>query len=323
MAERKSVRSRSVRVSDFLEVGAERLQLELLGGAGGKNRLIGESTINRPGLALAGFLKYFPEQRIQVIGWAEHAYLGSLKPEERISRAEAMFACKVPCVVFTRGKRVFPEFIKMAETHRTAVFRTPLITKHFVNAATILMENLRAPRQNIQGTTVEIMGIGVMIEGDSGVGKSDAALALVRRGHSLVSDDITALRRDTSGSVIASPVKVTQYHMEIRGLGIVHVPSLFGVASVREEKKLDLVVTLLRDPRKGAEQAGERGSHRRVLLGVEVPQVFVTVEPGRDVANVVETAALDMKLRRLGHDAEKELDERLMALLSDGRDGSE
>ena len=323
MATKRVVRSRSVHVADFLAAGGDRLKLELLGGKDGLTKLIGESTINRPGLGLAGFFKHFPEQRIQVIGLAEHAYLDSLGPAERLARAEALFDEKVPCVVFTRSRRVYPEMIALAEKTQTAVFRTPLITKHFVNAATIVMENLRAPRQKVQGTTVEILGIGVMIEGASGVGKSDAALALVRRGHSLVSDDITALRRDTSGSLIASPVKVTQYHMEIRGLGIVHVPSLFGVSSVREEKKLDLVVTLVREDRKGEIPAGDRGSARRVLLGVEVPQVFVVIEPGRDIANVVETAALDMKLRRLGHDAEKELDERLMALLSEGRDGSE
>ncbi len=323
MTAKKSVRNRSVRVSDFFTAGREHLQLELTGGETGLDRLIGESTINRPGLGLAGFFKNFPEQRIQVIGLAEHAYLDSLKPAERQARVEALFAEKVPCVVFTRSKKVYPEMIALAEKTKTVIFRTPLITKHFINAATIVMENLRAPRLKVQGTTVEIKGIGVMIEGASGVGKSDAALALVRRGHSLVSDDITALRRDTSGSIIASPVKVTQYHMEIRGLGIVHVPSLFGVSSVREEKKLDLVVTLVREERESEVPQGDRGSFTRVLLGVEVPQVYVVVEPGRDIANVIEAAALDMKLRRLGHDAEKELDERLMALLSQGRDGSE
>jgi len=323
MAAKKSVRNRSVHVADFLAAGGDRLKLELLGGEAGLKKLIGESTINRPGLGLAGFFRHFPEQRIQVIGLAEHAYLDSLSPEERLARAQALFGKKVPCIVFTRARRVYPEMIALAEKTHTALFRTPLITKHFVNAATIIMENLRAARQKIQGTTVEIMGIGVMIEGASGIGKSDAALALVRRGHSLVSDDITSLRRDTSGSIIASPVKVTQYHMEIRGLGIVHVPSLFGVSSVREEKKLDLVVTLVREDHKGNIPQGDRGSSRRVLLGVEVPQVYVVIEPGRDIANVIETAALDMKLRRLGHDAEKELDARLMELLSEGRDGSE
>jgi HPr kinase/phosphorylase len=323
MAEQAGVKVQSIKVSDFLAAGGDRLKLEVLGGKAGLSRPIGEAAINRPGLGLAGFFKHFPEQRIQVIGLAEHAYLVSLGAEERTRRSEALFATKVPCVVFTRGKRVHPEIIAMAEKHRIAVLRTPLITKNFVNAATIIMENLAAPRQKVQGTMVEMMGLGVMLEGSSGIGKSDTALALVRRGHSLVSDDITALRRDTAGAIIASPVKVTQYHMEIRGLGIIHVPSLFGVASVREEKKLDLVVTLCARGKEPENEDGRRRSNMRTYLGVEIPQVFVSVEPGRDIANVVETAALNMKLRRLGHDAEKELDERLMALLSDGRDASE
>ena len=312
-----------VRVADFLEAGSDHLKLEVVAGDKGLSHSIPEGTIARPGLGLAGFFKYFPKRRVQVIGLAEHAYLESLTASERASRPEALFAQKVPCVVFTRGKRVHPEIVELAERFRVPVLRTPLITKHFINAATIVMENLRAPRTKIQGTMVEIMGLGVLIQGRSGMGKSDTALALVRRGHSLVADDITAMRRDTAGAIIASPVKVTQYHMEIRGLGIIHVPSLFGVASVREEKKLDLVVSLCKpdDIKPSDESPG--GVTATEILGVKIPQVFVAVEPGRDISNVVETAALNMKLRRLGHDAEKELDERLMALLSEGRDASE
>ena len=323
MTKREASGKCSVRVADILEAGAERLKLEVVAGQSGLSHLIREGAINRPGLGLAGFFKHFPERRIQVIGLAEHAYLESLSAVERAERSEALFAKRVPCIVFTRGKRVQPEIQVLAEKYKVPVLRTPLITKHFVNAATIVMENLRAPRLKVQGTMVEIMGIGVLIEGRSGLGKSDTALALVRRGHSLVADDITAVRRDTAGSIIASPVKVTQYHMEIRGLGIIHVPSLFGVASVREEKKLDLVVTL-REP--GAEIANEEdpGTYpSRDILGVSIAQVTVVVHAGRDISNIVETAALNMKLRRLGHDAEKELDERLMALLSEGRDASE
>ena len=313
----------SVRVADFLDAGSDRLKLEVVAGTAGLSHQIREGAINRPGLGLAGFFKYFPKQRIQVIGLAEHAFLESLSAKERAAASEALFAQRVPCVVFTRGKRVHPETQELAERFRVPVLRTPLITKHFVNAATIVMENLRAPRVKVQGTMVEIMGIGVLIQGRSGLGKSDTALALVRRGHSLVADDITSMRRDTAGAIIASPVKVTQYHMEIRGLGIIHVPSLFGVASVREEKRLDLVVTLCKSENMEADDEAPGTIQTTEVLGTKVPQVFVAVEPGRDISNVVETAALNMKLRRLGHDAEKELDERLIALLSEGRDASD
>jgi HPr kinase/phosphorylase len=312
-----------VRVADLLDAGNDRLKLEVVAGGGGVGHLIREGAINRPGLGLAGFFKYFPKHRIQVIGLAEHAYLDSLSEPERTKRSEMLFSQRVPCVVFTRGKRVHPEIMALAEKYCVPVLRTPLITKHFVNAATIVMENLRAPHLKLQGTMVEIMGIGVLLEGRSGLGKSDTALALVRRGHSLVADDITAVRRDTAGAVIASPVKVTQYHMEIRGLGIIHVPSLFGVSSVREAKKLDLVVTLCAPGKNPVKEEGPGALHVREVLGVNIPQVFLEVDAGRDIANVVETAALNMKLRRLGHDAEKELDEQLMDLLSHGRDASE
>jgi HPr kinase/phosphorylase len=324
VAARNASGKMSIRVADFLEAGSDRLKLEAVAGKAGLSHQIREGTINRPGLGLMGFFKYFPKHRVQVIGLAEHAYLESLGAKERATRSEDLFAQRVPCVVFTRGKRVHPEIQELAERFKVPVFRTPLITKHFINAATIMMENLRAPRLKVQGTMVEIMGIGVLIQGRSGVGKSDTALALVRRGHSLVADDITSVRRDTAGAIIASPVKVTQYHMEIRGLGIIHVPSLFGVASVREEKRLDLVVTLCKPGDEGSgndEVPG--GVHTTEVLGTKIPQVVVAVEPGRDISNVVETAALNMRLRRLGHDAEKELDERLMALLSEGRDASE
>jgi HPr kinase/phosphorylase len=312
-----------VRVADVLEAGADRLKLEVVAGTAGLGHLIREGAINRPGLGLAGFFKHFPNRRIQVIGLAEHAYLDSLGPDERAERSELLFSQRVPCVVFTRGKRIYPELKELADKYRVPLLRTPLITKHFVNAATIVMENLRAPRLKVQGTMVEIMGIGVLLEGRSGLGKSDTALALVRRGHSLVADDITAVRRDSAGAIIASPVKVTQYHMEIRGLGIIHVPSLFGVSSVREEKRLDLVVTLCAPGDNPSADEAPGTSLTRDILGVSIPQVYVEVDAGRDISNVVETAALNMKLRRLGHDAEKELDERLMALLSEGRDASE
>jgi HPr kinase/phosphorylase len=203
------------------------------------------------------------------------------------------------------------------------VLRTKMITKHFVNAATILMENLMAPRTNLQGTMVEIMGIGVLLEGRPGMGKSELALGLIRKGAALVADDITALRVDSAGAVLGSAMGVTRYHLEIRGLGIIHVPSLFGVASVRGEKKLDLVVTLC-EPR-DFEQEDRSGHSRRTraILGVSVPQVLIPVTPGKDLANVVEAAALDQKLRELGHDAAKELDATLIAKMTGGQIGSE
>jgi HPr kinase/phosphorylase len=167
------------------------------------------------------------------------------------------------------------------------------------------------------------MGIGVLIEGKPGMGKSESALGLIRRGHALVSDDVTQMRLDSSGHLIATPVDVTRYHMEIRGVGIIHVPSLFGVASVREEKRLDLVATLCMPGTKDEEDRSGQTLHTREILGVPVPQMFLPVAAGRDLTNIVETAALNFKLKRLGHDAVKELDEKLVRLMSEGRESTD
>jgi HPr kinase/phosphorylase len=317
------VKRSRVAVSAFVKEGWDRLSLELVAGAGGLEREIPESAINRPGLALAGFFRYFAHRRMQVLGLAEHVYLASLEPKDRFNRLARVFARRIPCMVVSRGRKVFPEMIKLAETHRVPLLRTRMITMDFVNQATIIMVNLMAPRTKVQGTTVELMGIGVLIEGRPGIGKSETALGLVKRGHALVSDDITSLRVDSAGHLIASPVDVTRYHMEIRGVGIIHVPSLFGVASVRAEKVLEMVATLV-DPSAAAdEDRGDKPDNNREFMGVTVPRIVVRVSPGRDIVNVIETAALDFKLRRLGHDAAKELDDKLIAILSAGRVGSE
>ncbi len=312
----------SVPVSSFYETGRETLEIELIAGENGLNRAITEAAINRPGLALSGFYQHFAHRRIQLLGLAEHAYLSSLTADERKARLEAFFKKRMPCLVVARKKRVFPQISDLAEEYKVPVMRSAMITKHFINAATIIMENLMAPKMKVQGTMVEIMGIGVLITGKSGLGKSDTALGLIKKGHALVSDDITHLRLDSAGCVIGSPVNVTRYHMEIRGIGIVHVPSLFGVGSVRGEKRLDLIATLQAVQDREGNVQRERRTTREVF-GVEVPEVVISVSPGRDLANVIETAALDQKLRRLGHDAEKELDQKLMEALSGGRNASE
>ena len=191
-----------------------------------------------------------------------------------------------------------------------------MITSRFINAATIIMEELVSPKMRVMGTMVDILGIGVLIEGKPGIGKNETALTLIMRGHSLVSDDITELRRDSTGSIMGSPVDITRYHMEIRGLGIIHVPSLFGVASMRREARLDIIIRLERHGPKIEEDRSGLTPRTRDVMGVDIPFVILPVAAGRDMANVVEVAALNQKLKGLGHDAAKELDEKLMRALS-------
>ncbi len=305
----------SITVEQFLEEGREPFSLDVVAGERHLNRVIKEQALNRPGLALAGFFQHFAHLRVQVLGLAENAYLKSLSGEERRQRLRMLYGKKVPCLVLTRNRQPFPELLECAEEFKVPLLRTPMITNRFINGATLVMENLTAPVIRYQGTMIEIMGMGVLMEGRAGIGKSETALALIERGHSLVSDDLTVLRKDSTGAIIGYAEDMTRYHMEIRGLGIIHIPSLFGVASMRREVHLDLIVRLERfDPEEDYDRTG-LNSETQTVLDREVPLLTIPVAAGRDIAHVVEVAALNQKLKQLGHDAAKELDEKLVRAL--------
>lgn len=304
-------------VHQFLERGETSLQLSVVSGQEQLGRTVREPALNRPGLALAGHFQYFANHRIQVFGLAEVTYLKGLSTEDCQKRLRELFRRKIPCVVLTRNRHPLPGLLSIAKASRVPVLKTPMITNRFINLATLLMENLTAPEIRYQGTMLEIMGIGVLMEGPPGIGKSETALALIERGHSLVSDDLTVLRRESTGAVIGYADEMTRYHMEIRGLGIIHVPSLFGVASMRRAKRLDMVVRLERfDPQKDYDRTGLQSEHV-TILGEQLPLLVIPVAAGRDVAHVVEVAALNEKLKQLGHDAAKELDDKMMRKLSE------
>lgn len=307
----------SVTVQDFLDRGKEPLRLDLAHGAAGVKRRITEAALNRPQLALAGFYDYFARHRIQVVGLAEYTYLSKLDETVRRERLEALFSTSIPCVVFSRYKRIFPEVEALSEASAVPVLRTRMVTRLFINAATLAMETLMAPRMHVQGTMLEVAGLGILIEGKPGLGKSETALGLIKRGHALVSDDVTDVRRDSSAGLIGAPVGVVKHHMEIRGIGIIYVPSLFGVTSVRGAKQLDLVITLCpQDEFEEFDRSGERENFRD-LLGVKVPQIIIPVAPGRDLVNVVETAAMESKLRLSGQFSVRDLDARMKRKLSE------
>lgn len=304
----------SVSVREFYETAKEKFDIELATEERGLSRLIIEPPINRPGLALAGFLKHFAFKRIQVLGMAENDYLHSMPVQKRESVLQILFERHVPCVVVSRRRRVWPEMLEFSKKYNVPVLQTPLITGNFINAATLIMERLMAPKKAIQGTMVDIMGIGVLIEGRPGIGKSEAALALINKGHSLVADDVTLLRR-ADNRLIGSSVPVTRYHMEIRGVGIIHVPSLYGVTSVRDGMALDMIVSL-QEADSIATGRLDLEQQLRDILGVQIPCLTIPVAPGRELANIIEAATLNKKLERLGHDAVKELDGKLMALMT-------
>ncbi len=307
----------AITVQDLWDEGAERLSLSVIVGEKYLNRKIPEIAMNRPGLALTGFFQYFANQRLQVFGLAEFTYLKSLSSQEKKKRLEDLFKQQIPGIVVTRNRKVPPEILELAERFKVPVLRTPMVTMDFVNECTVLLQKLTAPRERIQGTTMEVMGIGVLLRGDPGIGKSETALSLIERGYSLVSDDVTEIRKTSRGRILCWANEVTRFHMEIRGLGIIHVPSLFGVSSIRRQTELDLVIDL----KKPSGDEDRTGVHPATveLMGVEVPCVTLPVRSGRDMANIVEVAALNQKLKELGHDAAKELDDKLINRLTGGR----
>ena len=295
----------------FTAYGAD-LGMELMGDSAGLDRAIAEPTINRPGLALAGFFRYFASKRVQVAGHAELSYLRSLTAAERSSRIAALLGQGIPCLVIARSLPLPGGLLELASESGIPVFRTPLVTMKFINAATIALEDEFAPVTSEHGSMVDIMGIGVLIRGASGIGKSECVLGLIERGYSLVSDDITRFRVLEGRQLIGTSKELTRFHMEVRGIGIINVAAVFGAGSVRPEKQLDLVVTLKDwNEMEEIDRVGLDREHLEIL-GIPVPHVTLPVRTGRDLARLVEVAALDQKLKSMGHDTAREFNERLL-----------
>src|SRR5215470_3689562 len=304
-----------VTVETFYNSHAEALQMKLEGPRVGLHRKIREPTINRPGLALSGFYTYFAEKRVQVLGAAEHSYLKSLPSNVRVKRFRELSKRKIPCLVMSRGFHLAPELLEVTAEAKIAVFRTPMITMKFINAATIALEMDFSPTVTEFGSMVDILGVGVLIRGPSGIGKSECVLGLIERGYSLVSDDVTRITRLEGRELMATAPDLTRNHIEVRGIGIINVASVFGIGSIRIEKRLDLVVTL--KDWKEVESVERIGLDREFyeVLGLEVPHLTIPVRPGRDMARLIEVAAMDQKLKGLGHDSAIEFNARLLNLM--------
>ena len=300
-------------VADFLEAGRETLQLTLIAGGGNLERKIEEPIVNRPGLALTGFYEHFAWKRLQLIGKSETAYLRSLDDETRLSRLAALSERKAFCYIFTNGQKPQEDEIELAERMGAIIMASPLKTRVFTHHSAFVLEKLGAPRTSLYGTMIEVCGLGVLFEGDPGLGKSETALGLVKRGCALIADDLTCIRKDVANNLLfGSASDSTAGYMEIRGIGIMHVPSVFGVCAVRGEKRLQLVVSFrrLRDVKGEIDRIGQTRKVR-TILGVDVPNIIIPVSEGRDLVNLVETAAMQQKLVMSGYDPVEELSERL------------
>lgn len=303
----------SFTAADFYEAGRERLQLQVAAGEAFLDRVIEEPVVNRPGLALTGFFEDFAWARVQLIGNAESAYLKSLDRRVREERFRALVERKAWLFVTTNGHKPDAVTRKMADEMGAVILTSPLQTRVFARLATFILEQLGAPRTSIYGTMVEVCGLGVMFEGDPGLGKSETALGLIKRGSALIADDLTCIRKDVASNLLfGSASESTAGYMEIRGIGIMHVPSVFGVNAVRGEKRLQLVITFkrLQEIRGEVDRIGQTRK-MRTILGVDIPNIIIPVSEGRDLVNLVETAAQQQKLINAGYDSVAELSERL------------
>src|SRR2546426_6167460 len=305
-----------VTVERFYTDHSSSLEMNLIAGASGLKRLIREPTVNRPGLVLSGFTRYFAFKRLQVIGNAEAYFLKSISADERRRRYKTFFSYKIPCVVFSRGLHPDKLLLKAAEEVEAPIFRCPFVTMKFINLATLALEMMFAPRGTDMGSMVDILGVGVIIRGESGIGKSECVLALIERGYSLVSDDVTRVTLVDGREVIGTSAELRRNHMEVRGIGIINVAAMFGVKSIRAEKRVDLVITMkawseVQDvDRLGMEEQFVR------ILGVDIPHITIPVRPGRDLARLIEVAAFQTKLKRSGYNPAKELNDRLISQMS-------
>jgi HPr kinase/phosphorylase len=309
----------SVTVSGLLKgrPDAMGLPLELLGGEGGLERVISSPHIQKTGLALAGFHEYLQPARVFVFGESEVRYLESLDPTERMNMLAAAFNHDIPCVLITGGWNPPVELLQAADRFNVPLLRTATATPVAIAKVTAILDDALAVRQVMHGVLLDILGLGVLLIGDSGIGKSECALDLVVRGHRLVADDTVEVRRRGDTVVIGTCPELTRHHMELRGLGVINIRDLFGVASTRSSKRIELVVQLERwDPAREYDRLGvDENTHE--MFGVRIPLIHMPVAPGRNLAILVEVAARNQLLRSKGLNAARDLVSRLERQLRD------
>ncbi len=296
---------------DLIEHDA--LELKCIAGRPGLSREITVPDLNRPGLALAGFFDKFAYNRIQLFGRGETAFLDKLHYENEISAIHEMFTYPIPCCIFSHELMPHEEFIQNAEEAGVPILQTTLATADFSSRLIRALDSIFAPQKVVHGSLVEVFGIGILIMGESGVGKSEVALELIERGHRLICDDAVEIRC-VSGNILMGSAfnKVTSHHMEIRGLGIINVAHLFGVGAIRDKKQIQLVVHLeTLDKKKAYDRLGS-GDEKEDILGVHAPCLYLPIMPGRNVSILIEVAAMVERLKKMGYHSAKEFDQNVL-----------
>jgi len=303
---------KKIYIKDLIDyTGRIDLQLSLIAGKAGLHKEIIVGDINRPGLSLAGFFDYFAFDRIQIFGLGEAAYINQLEEERKNDIYEKFFSYDVLCCIFTYGKKPDDLFIKFADKKKVPTFTTQRRTTKFVTLFSHVTEEAFAPFVTIHGSMVDVFGVGVILLGKSGVGKSECALELVERGHRLIGDDILKIQLIDESLLIASGSSIIKHHMEIRGLGIINIKDIFGIRSLRERKRVELIAML--EEWDHSKQYDRLGIEEKTysILDINTPYITVPVKPGRNIPIIIETAALNRRLKKMGISSAKELDDRI------------
>lgn len=313
----KVVQPDSISVREFYETFQNELEMSIVAGEAGVDKVIGERSVNRPALALVGHYKYFANQRIQLFGAGEMAFFDDLSPTEQEKVLRSFAERDVPCLIVS-GNASPPDIMKsVCEEFSVPLIQTPLSSKLFVTHATVRLEEKMAPYTTVHGTLLDIRGIGTLIRGKSGVGKSECALALIERNHSLVADDRVRIRLVNDHELIGRLPDMRWWgFMECRGIGIINIRDLFGIRSVRQEKRIDFIITFtyweegMNEERTGLTQDYEE------ILGIKIPHMEIPVRPGRDMARLAEVAAMVQAQKLTGNDSAKQFNELLLRKLS-------
>lgn len=300
----------------LLEKCGQELELEVLTSGNNLDKVISTPELNRPGLAFAGFYDVFAWDRIQILGNTEISYLDSLAPDDRAKRMDGTFQFDIPCMIVTNGNNLSDDILAAAERHDSPLLRTPLPTTRLIGVLTAFLERFFAPTANVHGNLLDVFGMGVLIMGSSGVGKSECALELIERGHRLVADDQVIIRRLSKDELIGRSSEVLKYHMEIRGLGILNLELLFGIASVVEEKPIEVVVWLERWNENVEYERLGIDEQEHTIFDVKVPKYTIPVQPGRNISIMIEMAALTQRLKNSGINPAQRMNESLIALMS-------
>ena len=308
-----------ISVEKFFEVFKDTAQLELLAGEDGMGRIIHEPSINRPALAITGYFKNFAAPRIQLFGAGEMAYMRDLPERRQREMLVKMAELEIPCMLISRDLAPTRPMLGVANELKIPLLRTKMKSKEFSSEFIVRLNRMFAPTTSIHGTFLDIQGVGTLIRGDSGIGKSECALALIDKGHSLVADDYVNCVKVNDHKVLGRGNELSRGYMECRGIGIINVAELFGIKCVRLEKSIDIVVSFIEWQSGMVEDRTGLEIKYFEILGIPIPHFIIPVRPGRDMARLVEVAARVHALRLMGHDGAKTFNDRLIAHMASAK----